>query len=106
MLAKRKIKKGRNIYNFDESGVQIGCPKGEEVVVPIEVKELYSSNPENCMQLTVIESVAADGSPPIPPAIICPGKRFMESWFHDNFNVDELILLYKTAYSNKKVAIE
>ena len=83
MLAKRNIKKAKNIYNFDESGVRIGCPRGEEVVVPIDVKELYCSSPENRMQLTIIESVAADGSPLIPPTIICPGKRFMESWFHD-----------------------
>ena len=80
MLAKRNIKKAKNVYNFDESGVRIGCPRGEEVVVPIDVKELYCSSPENRIQLTIIESVAADGSPPIPPTITCPRKRFMESW--------------------------
>jgi len=58
------------------------------------------------MQLTIIESVAADGSPPIPSTIICLGKYFMESWFHDNFNSDELLLLSETGYMNEEVTIE
>src|SRR5436305_14373594 len=34
------------------------------------------------------------------------GKRFMESWFHDNFNGDELLLLSETGYTNEEVTIE
>jgi len=41
------IKKGKNIYNMDESGACIGCPSREEIIVPIEVKEMYTSSPEN-----------------------------------------------------------
>jgi hypothetical protein len=29
-----------NLYNFDESGFRIGCPKGVEVLVPIELTEV------------------------------------------------------------------
>ncbi|RPA92354.1 hypothetical protein L873DRAFT_1794319 [Choiromyces venosus 120613-1] len=32
---------------MDESGVRVGCPKGETVIVPTQVKELYTASPEN-----------------------------------------------------------
>jgi len=33
-LAKDNIDKAKYIYNMDESGVRIGCPAGEVVIVP------------------------------------------------------------------------
>lgn len=30
----------QNLYNFDESGFRISCPKGVEVLVPIELTEV------------------------------------------------------------------
>ena len=38
-LRKYNIKK-QNIINFDEAGFRIGCPKGQEVIVLIEIKEV------------------------------------------------------------------
>jgi hypothetical protein len=35
------------IHNFDETGFQVGCLKGQEVIVPIKVKELYSLSPKD-----------------------------------------------------------
>jgi hypothetical protein len=61
-----------NIHNMDEKGARIGCRTGEEVVVPISIKEIYTGVPENRKSLTVIESVSADGKA-IPPVIIVPG---------------------------------
>ena len=29
-----------DIWNFDETGFRIGCPKGEEIYVPLDVKEV------------------------------------------------------------------
>jgi hypothetical protein len=34
----------KDIYNFDETGFRVGCPKGEEIYVPQEVKEVYISS--------------------------------------------------------------
>src|SRR5438045_5677836 len=65
--------KAKNVLNMDESGAQIGCPTEEEVVVPIQVKELYTSSPENHKSVTIMETIIADGKEPIPPLIICPG---------------------------------
>jgi phage gp46-like protein len=30
----------KDIWNFDETGFRIGCPKGEEIYVPLDVKEV------------------------------------------------------------------
>jgi hypothetical protein len=30
----------KNIWNFDETGFRIGCPKGQEIYVPYDVKEV------------------------------------------------------------------
>ena len=42
------IKSGKYIYNIDEKGARIVCPVGEEVVVPIGIKEMYIGVLENC----------------------------------------------------------
>jgi hypothetical protein len=44
-LKKHKITRG-NVWNFDETGFRVGCPKGEEIYVPLDVKEVsyYLSN--------------------------------------------------------------
>jgi hypothetical protein len=28
------------IFNFDETGFRVGCPRGEEIYVPLDVKEV------------------------------------------------------------------
>jgi hypothetical protein len=58
---------------MDELGARVGCPRGEDVVVPIEVKELYTASPENRKSVTVIETAIVDGREPLPPFIIALG---------------------------------
>jgi hypothetical protein len=38
--------KRRNIMNFDEAGFRVGCPKGQYILVPLDVLEvsIYSSS--------------------------------------------------------------
>ncbi|RFU23572.1 hypothetical protein B7463_g12766, partial [Scytalidium lignicola] len=76
-----------NLYNFNESGFRIGCPKGVEVLVPIELTELYSLSPENRRSVTMIETICANGMTPIPPVAIVQGKYHMVSclWFLEHF---------------------
>ncbi len=38
------------------------CPGGEDVVVPIDVKELYTASPENRKSVTVFKTIIAEGS--------------------------------------------
>ena len=38
-LWKFKIKK-KNIYNFDEAGFRVGCARGKEILVPLDIREV------------------------------------------------------------------
>jgi hypothetical protein len=64
---------------MDESGARVGCPGGEHIIVPVEVKELYTASPENRKSVTVIETAIADGREPLPPFVIAPGQKIMDN---------------------------
>jgi hypothetical protein len=32
--------RSQDIFNFDETGFRVSCPKGEEIFVPLDVKEV------------------------------------------------------------------
>ena len=98
------IKTGRLIHNMDEKGARIAVPAGEEVIVPIGIKEMYVGVPENRLSLTVVESISADGTS-IPPLIILPGILIMESWFHENMTGHELVTVSPTGYTNEGICM-
>jgi len=104
-LSKYNIDKAKYIYNMDEFGVRIGCPAGEVVIVPTEVKELYILSLENRQSVTIIEAICADGRPPPPPVIICPREKNMESWIHENLTGAEVITVSPTGYTNENIAL-
>jgi hypothetical protein len=39
VLREYRISRG-NVWNFDETGFRVSCPKGEEIYVPLDVKEV------------------------------------------------------------------
>ena len=49
---------------MNKSGVKVGCPTGEKIIVPVEVTDLYAPNPENWKSMTVFETIHADGQTP------------------------------------------
>ena len=104
-LEQRDIHTGNRLHNMDEKGARLGCPAGEEVIVPSHIKEMYTGVPENRKSLTIIESIAADGTA-IPPVIIVPGWKQMEHWFSSNMTGHELVTLSPTGYTNEGIYIE
>ncbi len=68
---KFQIKDG-NIYNFNETNARLGCPKGVDVIVPLEVKELFSLSPETRKLVTVGATIGVINKKKIPPVIIVP----------------------------------
>jgi hypothetical protein len=92
------------IYNIDEKGVRIYIPAGEEVVVPIGIKEIYTGIPENRISLTIIEYISVDGKA-IPPVVIVPGIIIMVSWFYENITGYKVIIVSPTGYMNKGICI-
>jgi hypothetical protein len=77
-LAKYSIKKGKNIHNINELGARVGCLKGEEVVVLIEVKEIYTLSLENHKSVTIIKAASANRRELLLLFVICLRKRIME----------------------------
>jgi hypothetical protein len=79
-------------------------PIGEEVVVPIRIKEIYTGIPENRMSLIIIESISID-SKVIPPVVIIPRVIIIVSWFHENIISHKVIIVSPTGYINEGICI-
>jgi hypothetical protein len=98
------VRSGKYIHNMDDKGCRVACPAGQEVVVPIGIKEMYVGVPENRLSLTVIESISVDGKA-IPPVVIVPGGTIMESWFHENMTGHEVVTVSPSGYINEEICI-
>jgi hypothetical protein len=90
---------------MDEKGCRIACPSGEEVVVPIGIKEMYVGVPENRLSVTVVESISADGKA-IPPLVIVPGRNIMVSWFSENMTEAEVVTVSPSGYTNEGICMQ
>jgi hypothetical protein len=90
------------IYNINEKSIRICIPIGEEVVVLIEIKEIYIGIPENRISLTIIEYISAD-SKVIPLVVIIPGIIIMVSWFYENITGYKVIIVSPTGYINEGI---
>jgi hypothetical protein len=78
-LAELNIIKGKNILNIDESGAHIGCLTSKHIIMPIEVKKLYTTSPENRKSVTIIEIIYINGREPLPLFIIASGKKIIDN---------------------------
>lgn len=94
------------MLNIDESGARVGCLRGEHVIVLTEVKELYTSSPENRKSVTIIETIIADGREPLPPFVITPSKKIMENWVAAELVGTEQIACSPTGYTNNDIAMQ
>ena len=57
----------------------MGCPSGEHVIVPVDVKELYTVSPENRKSVTIIKTVITDRREPFPPFVIAPRQKIIDT---------------------------
>jgi DDE superfamily endonuclease len=94
------------VLNMDESGARIGCLGGQHIIVPIEVKELYTSSLENRKSVTIIETIIADGRKPLPPFIITPGKKIIDNWIAAELVGTKQVACSPTGYTNNEIAIQ
>jgi hypothetical protein len=91
---------------MDESGARVGCLRGEHVIVPIEVKELYTSSPENRKSVTIIETIIADRREPLLPFVITPGQKIMDNWVAAELVGTKQIACSPTGYTNNDIAMQ
>jgi hypothetical protein len=67
------------VLNIDKLGAKVRCPRGEHVIVPIEVKELYTLSPKNRKLVTIIKTIIANRKEPLPPFVITPRKKIIDN---------------------------
>lgn len=72
----------QNIYNFDESGFQLGQGKDQKVVTAHRKRARHIGTGGHGETVTAIECIAADGWV-MSPYIILKGLCQMESWYRD-----------------------
>jgi hypothetical protein len=106
VLKRFKIKYAKNIVNFDETGTWIGYTGSEDIIVLIEVMELYKVSPENRKSIMICEVIRVNGSESPPPYIIVPGEKIMEAWVIQELIGKERIRPTITGYTNNKVILE
>ncbi|PMD17929.1 hypothetical protein NA56DRAFT_578193, partial [Hyaloscypha hepaticicola] len=101
-----KIKHAKNVVNFDETGLRIGCAGSEEMIVPTDIMEFYKASLENRKSITVCEAIRANGSEPPPPFVIVPGQKVIKAWIAQELVGEERIRPTTTRYTNNEVALE
>jgi len=101
-----KIKLAKNVINFDETGTRVKYARSEEVIVPIEVMELYKASLENRKSITICKVIRVNGSKPLLPFIIVLSKKVMEAWVVQELVSEERIRPIITGYTNNGVTLE
>ena len=89
---------------MNKKGARVCIPAGEEVIVLIGIKEIYTGIPENHLSVIIIEYISADRNT-IPPVIIIPSVRIIASWFNNNITRHKLITVSESGYINKSIYI-
>ena len=79
-------------------------PAGEEVVVLIRIKEIYTGILENHIFLIIIKYISID-SKAIPPVVIISGIIIIISWFYKNITGYKVIIVSPIGYINKGIYI-
>ncbi|KKA22239.1 hypothetical protein T310_3734 [Rasamsonia emersonii CBS 393.64] len=100
----------KNIYNFDETGFQLGQGKSQKVVTsnPIRASRGIATSETN-ESLTAIECIAADGTV-LPPYFIFKGEYQLERWYQqipDSADTDKYrIATASKGYTTDEIAMD
>jgi DDE superfamily endonuclease/Tc5 transposase DNA-binding domain len=94
-----------DIYNFDETGFQIGVLSGEQVIVPADCIAVYTADPENKELITSVETINYGGRK-VPPMIIFAGAYHLRRYFKNDLDGDILFTRSSSGYSNDKLGIK
>ncbi|KAJ5544105.1 transcriptional regulator family: Centromere protein B DNA-binding region [Penicillium frequentans] len=97
----------KNIYNFDETGFQVGQTRSQKVVTRYRYSSEKLASVDRGQIVTSIECVAADGWSMVP-YLIFKGRTHMEDWFRDNPALDQRynIQVSPTGWLSDLIALE
>ncbi|KAI0992429.1 hypothetical protein K3495_g15756, partial [Podosphaera aphanis] len=88
-----------DIYNFDETGFQVGVVAGEKVLVPEDSEAAYVSDPDNRELVTVVATIGATGRL-VPPIIIFKGAYHLRNNFDNDMDPDILWARSESGFTN------
>jgi hypothetical protein len=96
----------QDIYNFDETGFQMGVISTAKVVTRRETKGRPTlTQPGNREWVTALETIRADGTT-IPPMIIFAGKVHISTWYDEKqLPVNWTIGLSETGWTNDALGL-
>ena len=94
------------MLNINKSSVYVRCPAGEQVIVLLNIKELYTTSPKNKKSVTVIKTVYTNSREPLPSFVIALGKKIINSWVNKNLIGKEHICATNTSYINNTIVIK
>ena len=74
-----------NIYGSDETGFRTGeGSSNQKVVGPTGKRIQHQQKTGNRENITVMVTICADGSSPVPPAVIFKGNKYLVKWKQQN----------------------
>ena len=88
-----------DIYNFDETGCQIGITAGGRVIIPQGERFAFVNDPDNRELVTAVECFSATGYH-VPPMLIFKGAYHLRKYFDNNINGDTLFARSETGFTN------
>jgi hypothetical protein len=91
-----------DIYNFDETGYQIGITAGGIVIVPTNIERVYVNDPDNKELITVVECISAGGYH-VPAMVIFKGAYHLCKYFENDMDDDILFACSNTGFTNDKL---
>jgi hypothetical protein len=91
---------------MDKLRARVKCLKGENVIVPIKVKELYIASPENRKSIIIIETIYINRREPLPPFVIALRQKIIDNWISEKLIGSEQIAYTLTSYTNNKIIMQ
>lgn len=88
-----------DIYNFDETGCQIGISGGSHVVVPQGEEKIFLNDPDNKELVTCVECFNATGYH-VPPMLIFKGAYHLKKYFDNDIDGNTLFARSETGFTN------
>jgi hypothetical protein len=79
-------------------------PAGEEIIVLIGIKEIYTGILENRLFIIIIKNISADRAS-ISLMIIVPSHIIITFWFNRNIIRNELVIISDSGYTNKSICL-
>jgi len=76
------------------------------VIVPANVKELYTISPKNRKSITMIKTIIANGREPLPPFVIALRKKVIDNWINKKLIRKERIAATLISYTNNEIAMQ